>query len=397
MLMHIAKLIWNRKRANMLIITEVAITFIVLFALTYAALSNYQRYTTPLGFDWQGKWSIKLNTGARWNQENDTAQLQQIFESLKQQSVIDKVILSNSPIFENSRWTSSREINGIEDAYYQVNFFNAQGPQDFGIELVAGRWFGEQDNGQNYVDVMVNQRFVDAYLQGVEPVNFEYSDPDNPDFQKRRIVGVYQDFRQQGEFSEPMPYLLRRYAVEQGNPYGMRNIYISFNEPQTAAYEEDLLKLLKSIAPTWEFTIKPVAAKREAMINEVVMPLLVISVVVGFLLLMVAMGLFGVLWQNISRRTQEIGLRRALGASEGSIKGQIIGELVVIALFGISVALLILIQVPLLDIIVSMSWSGFLQSALVALMITLAMVVLCALYPSHTAINTPPAVALHYE
>ena len=71
---------------------------------------------------------------------------------------------------------------------------------------------------------------------------------------------------------------------------------------------------------------------RAAQIKKVVVPMTIMSIVVGFLLIMVAVGLFGVLWQNISGRTQEIGLRRALGASAASVRSQIIGELVLLAL-----------------------------------------------------------------
>jgi putative ABC transport system permease protein len=49
-------------------------------------------------------------------------------------------------------------------------------------------------------------------------------------------------------------------------------------------------------------------------------------VIAAFLLVMVAFGLFGVLWQNTTQRIPEIGLRRALGADAGSIYRQIIAE-----------------------------------------------------------------------
>ena len=58
-------------------------------------------------------------------------------------------------------------------------------------------------------------------------------------------------------------------------------------------------------------------------------PLIAAGVIAGFLLLMVAMGLTGVLWQTVTQRTREIGLRRAKGATAGDIRTQILGELVV--------------------------------------------------------------------
>ena len=57
--------------------------------------------------------------------------------------------------------------------------------------------------------------------------------------------------------------------------------------------------------------------------------MLAVGVVAGFLMLMVALGLTGVLWQNVTQRTREIGLRRAKGATARRIHRQILGELLV--------------------------------------------------------------------
>jgi len=125
--------------------------------------------------------------------------------------------------------------------------------------------------------------------------------------------------------------------------------------------------------------------------------MLIMATVVGFLLVMVAMGLFGVLWQNINSRTQEIGLRRALGASATSIRAQIISELFVLALFAMAITFFILIQVPMLQLIDSVTWSNFWMSTIGSVSVMTLIVILCALYPSSTAIKLAPATALHYE
>ncbi|MCJ8319839.1 MAG: ABC transporter permease [Colwellia sp.] len=396
MLAHIAKLIWNRKQANILIITEVAITFAVIFFISALALSNYQTYHQPLGFKWQDTWEIKVNTGAEWNNDVDKDQFSQLVYALKKQPEIASVGLTLMPVFERSSMTSSREVNG-QEIYFKANYVDQHGPKSWGVELIAGRWFGEQDNGQNYTEVMINQRFAQQAFNDSNPIGFEFGNSLHPERKLLRIVGVFQDFRQMGEFSKSMPYLFYRYQLEEGNSRGMNNINITFNTMKNASYEEDLLKLLKGITPNWEFTIRTWQAKRQAQIKEVLIPLSVMAIVVAFLLIMVAMGLFGVLWQNISRRTQEIGLRRALGASKLSIQLQIIGELIVLALFGIGIVSLLLIQLPILQLVDELTWSIFWLSMSCSMVIMLVMVVLCALYPSRTAIRIPPAHALHYE
>jgi len=396
MLSHIAKLIWNRKRANSLIITEVAITFMVLFAITAMAIYNYQKFYEPLGFEWKNTWTAAIKTGARWNNETDSVQLNEIVQALRQRPEIESVGLSLMPIFENSSWNSREDING-QSVYHMVNFVNQSGPKDWGVELIAGRWFGQQDDGQNYTPVMLSQRFVELAFKDIDPVNFEYVDEESSDNKPKRVVGVFKEFRQQGEFGDLVPYLFYRYQLDIGNDIGIQNINLTFNQPKTAIYEETLLKTLKGIAPNWEFDIQTWSHQRDQQIKLVLIPMMIMLVVVGFLLVMVSMGLFGVLFQNISRRTQEIGLRRAIGASEKSIQSQIIGELVAVALFAMSISFLILLQIPLLQLIEAVSWNVFWLSLSASVSLILMIVILCAVYPSKVAIKLPPALALHYE
>lgn len=114
-------------------------------------------------------------------------------------------------------------------------------------------------------------------------------------------------------------------------------------------------------------------------------------------MIMVAMGLFGVLWQNVTARTQEIGLRRALGSTALQIHRQIITELMVVSFFGVSIAALILVQFPLLGIFSELNWGLFGSAFLLALVLMTLLSIICAFYPGKIATNYSPAEALHYE
>ncbi len=396
MLNHLLKLIWNRKAANVLIITEVAITFIVLFAIISMGRHFYQTYQIPLGYNVDNSWAISLNTGTGWDNELHAKQLKNLVEVLRQQPQISSVGLSVDPILRNSEWSSHGEING-KKIDFNVFKVNGSGPKNWGVELVAGRWFSKQDNEQNYDAVMVNQLFVDQVFGDKDPINAEMPYNGSPDRNPRRIVGVFKEFRQRGDFSKPIPYVFYRYRFDIGDKYGVNYIHITFDQPQNAAYESTLLKVLKGVTPGWSFNIRSWRSLRQSLNNMVLVPMVVVSIVVGFLLIMVAMGLLGVLWQNINQRTREIGLRRAVGASTMSIQGQIIGEMVTLAVFSMALASVILLQVPLLNLVETVTWANFWFSLVSATLTILAIVVLCALYPSRVAIKMAPALALHYE
>ena len=61
------------------------------------------------------------------------------------------------------------------------------------------------------------------------------------------------------------------------------------------------------------------------------------------------LGLTGVLWQSVTQRTREIGLRRAKGAERTRVQRQILGELVVMTSMAVAVAAILVAQVPIVS------------------------------------------------
>jgi putative ABC transport system permease protein len=106
-----------------------------------------------------------------------------------------------------------------------------------------------------------------------------------------------------------------------------------------------------------------------------------------------------VLWQNISRRTQEIGLRRAVGGTALQVHRQILGELFVLTTFGLAVGSFFIVQVPLLGLLTepeipsSVYCIGFGVSVILMYLLTMT----CGFYPSWLTMEIQPAEALHYD
>jgi putative ABC transport system permease protein len=165
-----------------------------------------------------------------------------------------------------------------------------------------------------------------------------------------------------------------------------------------AQFEERLVKNLQSVAPDWGFTMKPVEDVRsEYLRSNYLTPLAIMGMVAGFLLLMVALGLSGVLWQNVTQRIRELGLRRAKGADRARIKLQIFMELALMTGIAIGLGAIILAQLPMFG------WLGPVPPGIYAASLVLAAALLfvltsfCGWYPSLLATRIPPAEALRYE
>jgi putative ABC transport system permease protein len=115
---------------------------------------------------------------------------------------------------------------------------------------------------------------------------------------------------------------------------------------------------------------------------------------------MVTLGLTGVVWQNVTQRIREIGLRRAKGARIENIHRQILGELVVMSSLALLVGVLLVAQVPLLPLPADLTWipvSVFVLSILLSVVAIYVLTLLCGWYPARLATKIQPAEALHYE
>jgi putative ABC transport system permease protein len=110
------------------------------------------------------------------------------------------------------------------------------------------------------------------------------------------------------------------------------------------------------------------------------------------------MGLTGVLWQTVTQRTREIGLRRAKGATIPDIRHQVLGEVLVLTSLAVAAGSLVVAQVPLLDLMGTAIGARVYAAGLGLSVICIYLLgIACAWAPSRLATSVPPAEALRYE
>ena len=393
MILHLLKLVWNRKGSNALIILEIFLCFLVIFAVATTSLHLFANYRSPLGYEWQDVWRLDVEDDGRWNAEDATT-LEQLLRELERLPTVEAASATAGSPYGIEREEISLDAKGrnLSVEYDRVTL-------DLGevldLELVEGRWFEESDTALAWNPVVINLQLARAVFGEEEPIGERLRYPDGRE--AGRVVGVVSAFRRQGELVQGAPFLFHLRRIEDTTQGSPRHVLLRLRSGSTAEVEEELLRVGRSVARNWTMDLEPLATARESAFQLRLLPLWFGGIVAAFLMVMVGLGLSGVMWQNVTRRRREIGLRRATGATASEVRWQIVLELLLITAFGQLLGTVVVLQLPLLDLVGPMDpmvWSTGLLSTL--LLLTL-LAILCGLYPSWIATRIEPAEALRDE
>jgi putative ABC transport system permease protein len=398
MLRHLMKLIWKRKTRNIMLTLEILLAFLVLFAIAAFGVRSYELYNLPTGFAWRDQWAVRIRAT---DLKNDAALFDQYKRALLALPEVEKVAFTSFPNYTMSRWSGDY---ALPDGSHRLQVDILSVTDDYfatmDMHLLAGRWFSSVDDGAEATPVVINRRLAEKLFPGksaVDQVYVESNDLSKTAPQRYRVTGVIDAFRSQGEYMDPHPFMLPR-TVPGVGAEALPAIVLKLKPGTPRAFESRLSATLKQVRGDWAYTITPQAESRKALLRQQLLPLIILSVIAAFLLVMVAFGLFGVLWQNTTQRIPEIGLRRALGASATHIYRQIIAEQLLLSSGAMLIALVLLIQLPLTGVFgESLNWPVFATAMALSAAVIYLLSLLCSLYPGWRAARLSPTQALHYE
>jgi putative ABC transport system permease protein len=397
MIAHLAKLAWNRKRANALTIVEVTASFVVLFAVTTLAASYFDNWRHPLGFTADNVVNVgvdvRQNTDDIWTPEQ-VERTRTLLQTVREMPEVEVAAGALTIPYEFASSTGGRRANGV-----QLEFERVEVTDDFvdvfKLEIVGGRWFSREDDAALISPIVINERYATALFGAEDPIG-KVLDADDPRY-SQRVVGVVSDFRKGGEYSQPGNVEFERANLNDPKLRPPRNIVVRVRPGTTADFEEKLATRMQNTVRDWGFEVRSLADIKDESNRIRITPLAMGALVAGFLLVMVGLGITGVLWQNVTRRTKEIGLRRVAGATVADVFIQITGELLVITTVAVVIGLAIVVQVPLLDLVSAVSPTVYTLSIAVSIAIVYLLAFSASLYPSWLATRIQPVEALRYE
>ena len=388
MFTHLFKLIWNKKKQNFLLTVELLVSFMVIFAVFTLLTYAYTNYRKPSNFKYDRVWTANY-----WIPEGmtDPDSIAMAVEALK------KAILA-MPQVESLSFSSSNVPFSANTMNNTVAYRNERLSADFyvtesgyrevlGLNLVAGSWFSRDDKARAkpvVINESLNERLFGTE-SGVGKILGEN------DF---RVVGVVADFKSKGDY-QPADYGM--YLPMDSTDYSHGNsMLIRVTPDADAAFEGKLHKTLAKFSRGTSIEIEHLDKKRVVKNRITLVPTMILLIISGFLIFNVALGLFGVLWYNISRRKGEIGLRRALGASGSSISRQLVAEILVLSTLALLLGSFFAVQFPLLNVF-DLPGHVYYTALALAIAFIYILAAVCALYPGRSAAAIFPAAALHEE
>jgi putative ABC transport system permease protein len=408
------KLCWNRKRAHALVASEVFFSFLVVFAVMTMAVYSVASYRLPLGYDVTGVLHVTLVPIASMLQESASPErlareTWRLLEEVKRLDGVEAAAGLSNPLY-----LLSMADEDVEFAGRRVDAGYSEATDDLArilrLNVTAGRWFEPADDALAYDPVVLNEHLRRTLFGDQDPLGQRITPPERPRTEvsfraprggqsprEKRVVGVVEEYREDGELSGPRDYFFKRQRTTGAELSPIFNLVVRVRPGTGAAIEEALLSRLRAVSPGRTFQVEPVAKARSSFLRLRLVPLAALGLIAAFMLVMVALGMVGVLWQSVSRRRREIGLRRALGATGRGVSAQILGELLVITSAGLLLGLALVVQFPLLGIIGWVSGSVYATAIALSVALIYALAVVAALYPSRLAARVQPAAALHYE
>jgi predicted permease len=381
---------------SVLIISEIALACVLLVGAGLLLRSFLRILDVDLGFEPSRAASISLDYNDGGDPAKRSVFWQEVLRQVEQIPGVETAgITDNLPMSRNRSWGIS--VKGKEKTYrkgeleppfvYIVSpgYLNAMG-----MHLVKGRDIRWDDTDKKVGVVIINETIARRLWPGEDPIGRIA----NVIGMDARVIGVVADVRESSVEGKPGWQMYLSGASPQFGPEGAQLVVRTKLPPETLA--STVMSTLRQINPGQPATeFRPV----QRLVDHVVSPrrffVLLVGVFAGLGLILASLGIYGVISYSVTQRTQEIGIRMALGASQGRVQLGVIGKTMLLALMGIVTGTVASLAVA--NLIASLLFgtaatdgATFLSMTLLLLMVAL----LAGYIPARRASRINPMVAL---
>ena len=325
--------------ARRLLVSQVALSLMLLVGAGLFVRSLRNLATTDLGLARENLFLISVDPSPSKSVIDKKKFWEQLTARLAMLPGVRSVSLAGDAVFGNGGWNET--IWTLQPDYSEQTAqvpYNVVGPGFFGtvgIPLLAGREFGVQDQPNSPTVAVVNRAFAQKFFKGESPIGERFGDGGPGSSGKIEIVGVVGDAKYGGlrEPPEPMFYLpLFQHLENRSYQVHVRTV-------------DGLPALIAAVRREIKNMDSDVSVYPARTIPEVIEGLLqhdrmfaVLAGAFGLLaLLLTSVGIYGLVACQVARRTNEIGIRMALGARRRDILWIVLSETLLLTTVGVGI------------------------------------------------------------
>ena len=389
-----------------LVITEIALAVILVIGSGLMIRAFWKLQQVNTGFDPAGVVSFSLNLPtAKYKSPERLQFVDSVEQRLRTIPGVASVSMTTGLPPLRRINANDTEIEGYQPTpdgpAQNVDYWNIVGNdyfQTMKIRLLEGRTFEPQDDNPNAMKVViVNQALAKRFWKG-SPIGRRV----NPGFSDPKvwltIVGVVEDTKNAGMDKPAGPELY--FQMRQVNQFLGPNVnFVVRGSNDSVALESSIRNVVRELDPT--LPVYNLWSMNEVVSKSMVQPrflALLLATFSGIALFLAAIGIYGVMAYSVAQRTQEIGVRMALGARPLHVLrlvfGQSMGMLLIGTVIGLAGAFALtrfmrtlLFEITATDPLTYVSVIGL-----------LTVVALLACYiPARRAAKVDPLIALRYE
>jgi putative ABC transport system permease protein len=392
----------GRHVRNALVIAEIALALVLVAGAGLMVRSFLRLQKVDPGFDPQNILTLRLTLPeARYKEDSQArAFFEQAEQRVRSLPGVTAVGSTARLPLKGYRWTGEMTIEGHSPEDYARDVRHEEMTPGYfraiGLPLVQGRFFNESDQAKSQPVVIVNAALVRRYFPGEDPIGkrIKFSEPTD-EGAWQTIIGVVGDGKQDSLRAEVNPEIYQSHLQRAQD--NMTLVVRAVTDPQTliSAVREQISALDPNL-PIYD--IKTMQAVMDESVARERFIALLLMVFAALALTLAAIGIYGVMSYSVAQRTQEIGIRLALGAQRRDVLKLIISQGTTLTLIGISLGLAAALALTrfLSSLLFSVSATDPVTFVVIAVLLMVVALLACYL-PARRATKVDPMVALRYE
>jgi len=403
-----------RRWTGALIIVNLALTLVLLAGAGFMMRSFMAMYSLDVGIDTSRMLTMQMALSFRKyrNADERNAFIKRVDERLAQVGALESAsTTSNFPLGGGRGIQLTIEGRTKPDERLPIVTMLGVGPTYFqviGARVTRGRMFTDTDGTPGEANAIVNPRFVQMYFSGEDPIGkrIRLSDevPTNINggpLPPLTIVGVMTPNVMQrnvdGSFSQPDPIVYIPHAVNtQTNP-GVTLLVRTKSDPaQATSLLREEMRALDPDLPLFNIRTMDQNLQQQRWPFRVFGTMFAVFAVIA--LVLSAVGLYAITAYSVTQRTQEIGVRMALGAQPKQVWWLIARRALVQLAIGLAIGMPGAFGVGKLlqSLLVRTTWSDPATLGSIAVLLIIGAITACY-WPARRATQLDPLVALRYE